>query len=130
MANEYCSLTQTVVFTCSGAANVGQIANQAAVDLQQEGIAKMLCLSAVGSHNQEMIALGRSADRIVGIDGCGASCTKKTLEHAEITITDHVMVTDLSLAKKPHNGMLDAGAVTRVKNAVKARLESIAGGPF
>jgi len=130
MANESCSLSRTVVFTCSGAANVGQIANQAAVDLQQESIATMLCLAAIGSHNEDMIALSLSANRVVGIDGCSVACTKNTLKHAEIPMTDHVVVTDLSLAKKPHNGMLDANAVMRVKNAVKGRLESVAGGQY
>jgi uncharacterized metal-binding protein len=130
MANESCSLTRTVVFTCSGAANVGQIANQAAVDLQQERIATMLCHAAIGSHNEDMIALGRSADRVVGIDGCSVACTKNALEHAEVPMTDHIVVTNLSLTKKPHDGMLDANAVTRVKNAVKGRLKSVAGGQY
>jgi uncharacterized metal-binding protein len=112
MANKSCSLTRTVVFTCSGAANVGQIANQAAVDLHQEGVATMLCLAAIGSHNEDMIALGLSADRVVGIDGCSIACTKKALEHAEVPMTDHVVVTDLSLAKKPHDGTIDTGADT------------------
>jgi len=130
MANDSGSLTRTVVFTCSGAANVGQIANQAAVDLQQEGITTMLCLSAIGSHNEDMIALGLSADRVVGIDGCSVACTKNALEHAEVPMTDHVVVTNLSLTKKPHDGMLDTRAVTRVKNSVKGRLNEVAGGQY
>jgi uncharacterized metal-binding protein len=128
MANKSCSLTRTVVCTCSGVANVGQIANQAAVDLQQEDVATMLCLAAIDSQNEDMIALGLSADRVVGIDGCDRACTKKALEHAEVPMTDHVVVTDLNLTKKPHDGTIDAGAVTRVTNAVKGRLDSIAGG--
>lgn len=130
MKNECRLDTQTVIFTCSGAANVGQIANQAAVDLQQEGIGRMLFLAGIGSHNEDIIALGRSADRVVGIDGCPVACTKKVLEHAGVSMTDHVVVTDLSLAKKPYDGSIDTDAVTRVKNAVKGRLESVAGGPF
>jgi uncharacterized metal-binding protein len=75
-----------------------------------------------------MITLGLSADRVVGIDGCSIACSKKALEHAEVPMTDHVVVTNLSLTKKMHDGMLDANAVTRVKNAIKGRLESVAGG--
>lgn len=130
MKNECRLDSQAVVFTCSGAANVGQIANQAAVDLQQEGVATMLCLAGIGSHNKDMIALGKHADRVVGIDGCPVACTKKALEHAEVSMTDHVVVTELGLAKKPHDGMLDNVAIARVKNAVKGRLETAAGGPF
>jgi uncharacterized metal-binding protein len=122
MANECCSGTTTVLFTCSGAANVGQIANQAAVDLQQEGVAKMLCLAGIGSHNSGMIASGKGADRVVGIDGCPVACTKKALEHAEVPMTDYVVVTELGFKKQAYDGTLDTDAVARVKDAVKRRL--------
>ena len=122
MANECCSGTTTVLFTCSGAANVGQVANQAAVDLQQEGIGKMLCLAGIGSHNSGMIASGKGADRVVGIDGCPVACTKKALEHAEVPMTDYVVVTELGFQKKPHNGIIDQDAVTMVKDAIRKRL--------
>lgn len=36
MAEECCTPAEILIFTCSGASNVGQIANQAAVDLQQD----------------------------------------------------------------------------------------------
>ena len=122
MANECCSGKTTVLFTCSGAANVGQVANQAAVDLQQEGVAKMLCLAGIGSHNSGMIASGRAADRVVGIDGCPVACTKKALEHAEVPMTDYVVVSELGFKKQPHDGVVDKDAVARVKDAVKRRL--------
>lgn len=130
MKNNSCAITRTVIFSCSGTHNVGQIANQAAVELQQEGIASMLCLAAVAGQHEDTLALTRTADRIVGIDGCESVCTKKILECAGLHITDHVIATNLSLAKKPHDGTVDTGAVIRVKNAVKGRLDSIAGGQY
>ena len=128
MGNNSCTITRAVIFSCSGSYNVGQIANQAALDLRQEGVASMLCLSAVASQQEDTLTLARTADRIVGIDGCDRACTKKTLELAGLHMTDHVVATNLSLTKKPHDGTIDIGAVTRVKNAVKARLDSIEGG--
>jgi uncharacterized metal-binding protein len=122
MTNECCSGKTTVIFTCSGAANVGQVANQAAVDLQKEGTAQMLCLAGIGSHNPGMIASGRGADRVVGIDGCPVACTKKALEHAEVPMTDYVVVTELGFKKQPHDGVLDTEALASVKDAVKRRL--------
>jgi len=119
MANECCSGTTTVLFTCSGAANVGQVANQAAVDLQQEGIGKMLGLAGIGSHNSGMIASGRGADRVVGIDGCPVACTKKALEHAEVPMTDYVVVTELGFKKQPHDGVVDKEAVEKVKAEIR-----------
>ena len=122
MANECCSGKTTVLFTCSGAANVGQVANQAAVDLQQEGVGKMLCLAGIGSHNSGMIASGRGTDRVVGIDGCPVACTKKTLEHAEVPMTDYVVVSELGFKKQPHDGVVDRDAVAKVKDEIKKLL--------
>ena len=128
MGKSRCSGPQTVLFACSGAANVGQIANRAAIELQTEGTGTMLCLAAVAGSDEEVIKCGENAERVVGIDGCSSVCTKKALEHAGISLTDHITVTDLCLEKKPCEGMPDDNAVARVKNAVKARLESVAGG--
>jgi uncharacterized metal-binding protein len=128
MGNNTCAITKTVIYSCAGAYNVGKIANRAAVELQQEGIATMLCLSALSGNEAEARELAATVDRVVGIDGCEHACVKKSLEQVGLGLTDHVTVTDLSITKKPLDGTTDAGAVTRVKNAVRARLASIPGG--
>lgn len=122
MSKECCSGDNIVVFTCSGAANVGQVANQAAVELQLDGTAKMLCLAGIGSHNSGMLASGKGADRVIGIDGCPVACTKKTLAHAEIPMTDYVMVTELGFKKQPYDGSINRDAVEAVKAAVRKSL--------
>jgi uncharacterized metal-binding protein len=49
MAEECCGPGGTVmILACSGGSNVGQLANQAAVELTQEGFGKMFCLAGVG----------------------------------------------------------------------------------
>lgn len=130
MTNKSCTITRAVIVSCAGAYNVGQIANRAAVDLQQEGIAAMLCLAAVTGNQEDARALAETADRVVGIDGCEHACVKKSLEQAGLSLTDHVTVTDLSIKKKPYDGTTDAVSITRVKNAVKGRLDSVAGGHY
>lgn len=124
MSNASCSCSgnNIVFFTCSGAANVGQVANQAAVDLQQEGVGHMLCLAGIGSHNSGMIASGKGADRVIGIDGCPVACTKKNLEHAEVPMTDYVVVTELGFKKQPHDGIVNQDAVKAVKDEIKKRI--------
>ncbi|MCX8044569.1 MAG: putative zinc-binding protein [Desulfobacterota bacterium] len=124
MANDCCTEKNIVVFTCSGAANVGQAANQAAVELQLEGTAKMLCLAGIGSHNSGMIASGKGADRVVGIDGCPVACTKKALEHADVPINDHLIVTELGFKKHPYDGNIDREAVEKIKTEVKRKLST------
>ena len=43
-----CSNHNTMILACSGGSNVGQLANQAAIDLTREGIGKMFCLAGIG----------------------------------------------------------------------------------
>lgn len=122
MAEECCSPSEILIFTCSGASNVGQIANQAAVDLQQEGVGKMLCLAGIGGHVSGMIASAKAAKRLVGIDGCPVACTKKTLEHADIAITDYILITEFGYEKGPHTGAINQKAVQKVKDEAKKQL--------
>ncbi|MDN5347561.1 MAG: hypothetical protein PWP65_1125 [Clostridia bacterium] len=48
--------------------NVGQVANQAAVKLDQEGIGKLFCLAGLGGHVQSIVESTKAAKRIVAID--------------------------------------------------------------
>jgi len=122
MAEECCSPSDILIFTCSGSSNVGQFANQAAVDLQQEGIGKMLCLAGIGGHVSGMIASAQAGKRLVGIDGCPVACTKKTMEHAGLNLTDYVLITELGFEKAPHTGIVNREAVQKVKEAVKSKI--------
>ena len=49
MADNCCSGgNETMILACSGGSNVGQLANQAAVTVNQEGFGKILCLAGIG----------------------------------------------------------------------------------
>ncbi|MCX5902976.1 MAG: putative zinc-binding protein [Proteobacteria bacterium] len=122
MAEECCSPSEILIFTCSGSSNVGQVANQAAVDLQQEGIGKMLCLAGIGGHVSGMIASAQSAKRLVGIDGCSVACTKKTMEHVGLSLTDYVLITALGYEKGPYSGTMDKKAVDKIKDEMKKQI--------
>ncbi len=39
-----------MILACSGGSNVGQLSNQAAVELTREGYGKMFCLAGIGAH--------------------------------------------------------------------------------
>ncbi|MBS3780822.1 MAG: putative zinc-binding protein, partial [Desulfovermiculus sp.] len=47
---EQCCTTnsQVMILSCSGGSNVGQLSNQAAVELTREGRGKMFCLVGIG----------------------------------------------------------------------------------
>jgi len=100
MAKEcLCQANEIVVFPCSGGSNCGQIANQVAVHLTEEGVGTLFCLAGIGAHVSGMIESVKSAKRIVAIDGCSVECAKKTIEHVGLTITDYIDIAKEGIAK-------------------------------
>ena len=50
-----CEASEVLIFPCSGGSNCGQIANDAAVQLTEEGIGMIYCLAGIGAHDSVMI---------------------------------------------------------------------------
>jgi uncharacterized metal-binding protein len=97
-----CEPSEVLLFTCSGASNVGQIANQAAVMLAQDGVGRMFCLAGIGGQVPGMIESTKAGKMIVALDGCPVACAKKTLEHAGFRIDEYLQVTEMGLEKAHH----------------------------
>ncbi len=94
-----CEPNEILIFCCAGSSNVGQIANQAAVRLAQEGIGRYFCLAGIGGHVSGMIESTKAGKLLIAIDGCSVGCAKKTLEHTGFNIDEYVQVTDLGIEK-------------------------------
>jgi uncharacterized metal-binding protein len=94
-----CESTNVLLFPCSGASNVGQIANAAAVVLTCQGRGKMYCLAGIGAHISGMVDSAAHADGCIAIDGCAVACVSKALKHAGIHLTKEVIVTELGIRK-------------------------------
>jgi uncharacterized metal-binding protein len=94
-----CSSGNVKIAACSGGSNVGQIANQAAIDLAKEKVGGFFCLAGVGAHINGLVKVGKEADLMISIDGCPMQCAAKTLQHAEIEPAIQVIVTDLGIEK-------------------------------
>lgn len=88
-----------MILACSGCSNVGQLTNQAAVELTQEGFGKMFCLAGIGAHLSGFVQSAKDVPRMVALDGCPQGCVKKTLEHAEIPVKSYVVLTELGIEK-------------------------------
>lgn len=116
-----CDPGEIMVFPCAGESNVGQVANQAAVKLDQEGVGKLFCLAGLGGHVQSIVESTKVAKRIVAIDGCPIGCAKATVEHAGFLATDYVMITQLGV-KKHHDFVWTDEEIERVVKAVKESL--------
>lgn len=103
--------------SCSGAANVGQLSNQVALELVQEKFARPFCLAGIGAHRRGFVRTASETDNII-IDGCAIGCGKTILEHAEIPVKRHLILTDLGFEKKM-SSELKREEIERVKQIVR-----------
>jgi uncharacterized metal-binding protein len=119
MSQECCTENKEImILACSGASSVGQLSNQAAVELTHEGFGKMICLAAVGAHLGSFVQAARKAKSMVAIDGCPLCCVKRLLEHAEVPLGAHVVLYDLGI-EKTMDTVLVRDEVEKVKAAIK-----------
>ncbi len=116
-----CEASEVLIFPCSGGSNCGQIANQAAVQLTEEGVGTIYCLAGIGAHDSVMIEPAKAAKRVVAIDGCSTSCAKRTLEHAGLMVTDHLDVNEEGI-EKIHDFKLSLQDISSIAAEVRERL--------
>jgi uncharacterized metal-binding protein len=88
-----------MILACSGGSNVGQLSNQAAVELTQEGFGKMFCLAGIGGRLSGFVQSARDVPGMVVIDGCPVGCGKAILEQAEVPLRGHIVLTELGIEK-------------------------------
>lgn len=94
-----CSGGDTLVFACSGAADVGAIADQAAREMTRQGHGKMFCLAGVGGGIEPILKKTAAAQKILVIDGCPLNCVKGCLEKNGFSEFVHLQLADLGLEK-------------------------------
>lgn len=94
-----CSAAPKLIFSCSGGADVGAVADGAARRLTHEGQGKMFCLAGIGGRVPGILKSTEAASAILVIDGCPLDCAKKTLELAGFTTMQHVRLSDIGLEK-------------------------------
>jgi len=88
-----------LVFPCSGGSNCGQIANQVALEITEDGIGTIFCLAGVGANIASIVDAAKTAKRIIAVDGCSVGCAKKILNNAGLNITDHIDITQEGITK-------------------------------
>jgi uncharacterized metal-binding protein len=87
-----------LIYACSGAADVGAIADQVARRLRSEGVAKMTCLAGIGAELPSYVQSAKDSDVNIAIDGCSVACAKKTLDKIGVTPVSFIL-TDMGLVK-------------------------------
>ncbi|MDD2324749.1 MAG: putative zinc-binding protein [Alphaproteobacteria bacterium] len=94
-----CSAAPTLIFSCSGAADVGELSDRAARQLTRDGKGKMFCLAGIGGRVSGIMKSTEAAESILAIDGCPLHCAKKCLEQAGFQNFKHIEVTALGFTK-------------------------------
>ena len=97
--SDVCSGGPTLIFACSGAADVGEITDRTARQLTKDGVGKMFCLAGIGGCIPGIMKTTESAAKILAIDGCELDCVKNCLQQAGFAEFEHFRVTDLDMEK-------------------------------
>ena len=88
-----------LIFACSGCADVGELADQAARKLTRDGAGQMFCLAGIGGRVSGIMKSTEAAGSILAIDGCPLDCTRKTLDVAGFARINHLRLSDLGFEK-------------------------------
>lgn len=119
MSNTNCNCTQKImILTCSGGSNVGQLSNQAAIELTKEGFGEIFCLAGIDAKMSGFVQSTKDVKEMVLIDGCDKACGKTILENAGVELKKHIIVTKLNI-KKNDNLNLNPDDIAVIKHAVK-----------
>ena len=114
-----CGTAPKLIFACSGAADVGAVADQAARALTRGGAGRMFCLAGIGGRVTGIMATTQSASRILAIDGCPLNCAKNSLEQAGFKAFEHLQLSDLGMEKGKTPPTPEAVAKAVAAGAVK-----------
>ncbi|MCX7749674.1 MAG: putative zinc-binding protein [Clostridia bacterium] len=118
-----CKPAEIMVFACSGGgANVGQISNNAALEITKEGKAKMYCLAGLGGHIPGIIEAAKQAKKVIVVDGCPVSCAKKMVEHVGIHIDRYIVVTEEGIEKTPGKFDITTEEINKIKGLIELKI--------
>jgi len=112
-----CNAAPKLIFSCSGAADVGEIADRCARQLTREGVGKMYCLAGIGGGIPAILDNTESARAILAIDGCPSACASMTLKKAGFSGFARVQLAEIGLTK----GSSPASAENIERVAAEAR---------
>lgn len=105
-----------IIFPCCGQANTGQISNQAAIQLDEEGYGGYACTALLVS-SESLAKRANEVDEVVAIDGCAMHCAKKIAENAGVPVHQHLVITDLGVEKTYEDRSFTAEQVEAIASA-------------
>lgn len=116
-----CGGAPNLLFACSGAADVGEIADQAVRLASKNGVGKMFCLAGIGGKVSGIVKSTEAAAKIVAVDGCPLNCARKTLEEAGFTNFAHIQLGEMGFAKgqSPVTNQALENVADKIKDALR-----------
>ena len=94
-----CQSAPKLIFSCSGASDVGGLTDRAARQMTGDSVGKMYCLAGIGGRVATIMETTRAAAKMLVIDGCPQECARKTMEQAGFTGFQHLTLASLGLHK-------------------------------
>lgn len=88
-----------LVYSCSGCSSAAQTANWIAVQMDREGVAEMSCIAGVGGGVRPLVEKAKSAEVVIGIDGCPLHCVEHCLKKEGLKSTFHYDLSKYGIKK-------------------------------
>jgi uncharacterized metal-binding protein len=79
-----CAGGERLVFPCSGASDVGGLADGVSRKMSKEEVGRMYCLAAIGAGVESFVETTKAATQVIALDGCPVGCATKCLEKSGI----------------------------------------------
>ncbi len=80
-----CNSGIKIIYSCSGAADVGELADRAVRQLRKDVVAQGSCIAAIGADLSGYVQSAKGADMVIAVDGCSVGCTRLNLEKIGVT---------------------------------------------
>lgn len=80
-----------LIYSCSGAANTGLLADQVMRALNKKGVGNSTCMTAMGADLSGFVKSAQEASKNIVLDGCKVSCGRKVFERHGIACEQYIM---------------------------------------
>lgn len=121
-----CVSNPTLLFPCSGAADVGELADRAARVCASEELGRMFCLAGIGAGLAPFISGAKNARHVVAIDGCREACASRCLKNAGVPPSITAELGALGFARGASRP--DEAAVRRLVEILRRELNPLKSG--
>jgi uncharacterized metal-binding protein len=113
-----------IILACDGAASVGQVGHQVAVELTNSNReARMCCITAVAAESKVHVDIARRAKSLIVINGCANRCASKVLERLGIPYAYEIVIAKEGVEKVPTLDFDEADVQRIAEKIAKEALE-------